>query len=250
MGAHGCTSTGPLLARRTVTKIGWPMERARSVFETPARFGRATLQWLNSTRTIGSIGTASICSSAPFPFPHLDSHTARQRMQPGCRLACVGKGWWLIVVPPCWGDTRRPHSPHGQRPFGCSSCSSCRACLLPWYRSTRGRMRILDGRDAPRRRQKTNRIRWESAPLQQRPGLSPANRAVRKPSTKPSCPCSLHARNKRGVVSARGIRFCLFWVSTLPLGPLGPLGGKPAPNLARVARAKVQLTPHCLGRLH
>lgn len=54
----------------------------------------------------------------------------------------------------------------------------------------------------------------------------------------------MYIHNKRGVVSARGIRFCLFWVSTLPSG------GKPASNLARVARAKVQLTPHCLGRLH
>lgn len=77
VGAHGCTSAGPLLARRTVTKIGWPMDRARSVFETPARFGRATLQWLNSTRTIGSNGMASICSSAPFPFGQLDRGCSR-----------------------------------------------------------------------------------------------------------------------------------------------------------------------------
>lgn len=67
--AHRCTSIEPLLARSTVTQIGWPMERARSVFETPARFGRATLNGLTPLEPLGTAGWRPCRSSPPFPFP-------------------------------------------------------------------------------------------------------------------------------------------------------------------------------------
>lgn len=73
MAAHGCTSVGPLLARSAVMKIGWPMERARSVFETPARFERATLNGLTPLEPLGTTGWRPFGRQPLFPFPHLDS---------------------------------------------------------------------------------------------------------------------------------------------------------------------------------
>lgn len=73
VGAHGCTPSGPLSACSTFRKIGWPMERARSFFETPARFGRATLNGLTPPRPLGATEWRPFPRQPLFLFPQLDS---------------------------------------------------------------------------------------------------------------------------------------------------------------------------------
>lgn len=167
---------------------------------------------------------ASICSSAPFPFPsprQLERRRSRDARM--CTHACVGKGWWLIIVPLCSGDTRRGRQASARGSFGCSSCSSC--CLVACYLGTVA-SKVESGHwtaemrpDGVKRRiafRCTQHHRCNKDPF--RDSLSPACRAVPESHEPIIHAQAVYIDNKRGVVSARGIRFCLFWVSTLSFG--------------------------------
>lgn len=69
----GARPPDPCRVAAPLGRLDGPMERARSVFETPARFGLATLNGLTPPHPLGATGWRPIPRQPLFLFPQLDS---------------------------------------------------------------------------------------------------------------------------------------------------------------------------------